>query len=75
MTMDTLMNALVILLFVTGTYLMLGLVCVAIEQIPALAGARPRRARSQTSRTQRRTRSPRPRRRVGRPEDAASAAR
>lgn len=73
--MDTLMNALVILSSVTGTYLMLALVCAAIEQLPILAGARPRRARSQTSRTQRRTRSPRPRRKVGRPEDAAGAAR
>jgi hypothetical protein len=68
--MDALTNLLAILSVLSGLYLTLALICMLIERLPAYAVARPRRGRVQ--RTQRRMRTPRPRRRRGTADDLAA---
>ncbi len=73
--MESILNLFVILLFLSSFYLVLGLTCALIERLQALAIARPRRARTPTGRTQRRTRTARPRRRRDGAEDLDGAGR
>lgn len=61
--MDPLLDTLMLLLVLSGGYLILGLGCTLAERLIGLAATRPRRARTQTQRTQRRSRTARPRRR------------
>jgi hypothetical protein len=61
--MDPLVDTLLLLLTLSGCYLVLVLGCDLAERLLELVAARPRRARTQTGRTQCRTRAPRPRRR------------
>jgi hypothetical protein len=59
--MDPLLDTLLLLLTLSGCYLVLVVGCDLAERLLGLVAARPRRARTQTSRTQRRTRAPWPR--------------
>ena len=73
--METTLELFVTLLAVSGFYLVLAAACAIIERLSVLELARPRRARTQTGRTQRRSRSARPRRRRDGAEDLAPARR
>ena len=70
-TMDSLLDTLVLLSVLSGLYLILGLGCNLAERLVGLNAVRPRRARTQTGRTQHRTRTPRPRRRREGPKEGS----
>ncbi|RKT43625.1 hypothetical protein [Thiocapsa rosea] len=60
--MNTVADLFVILLCLSGLFVILSLVCAILERIPDEAGARPRRTRVQPQRPRRRSRVARPRR-------------
>lgn len=60
--MNTLTDLFVILLCLSGFFVILSLVCAVFERVPGAADARPRRTRVQPQRPRRRSRVVRPRR-------------
>lgn len=70
--MDSFTDLLAILLLLSGLFLCLNLVCLAIERWPAFAAYRPRRAPVRIRPPRRRSRSVRPRRQPESPEDLAA---
>jgi hypothetical protein len=73
--MNTLADLFVILLFLSGIFVILSLVCMIFERVPDEADARPRRTRVQPQRPRRRSRVARPRRKPLQPvTDAPSPA-
>ncbi|EGV16731.1 hypothetical protein [Thiocapsa marina] len=65
--MNTLSDLFVILLFLSGIFVILSLVCMIFEHVPDEADARPRRTRVQPQRPRRRSRVARPRRKPKQP--------